>query len=165
MNVVVCYVLYDWDISNAYGMNRRSANRCLMNHFLARFMCAVFAFSGLRGRVCQSWPMRMASTARSAVRPRRGLWPLCWRSSMTSEWSTPCPPPPCPPHPLPMWCRLPSCSRIRGLQFHWRGRSLSNTELALSRNTQKAARPPTLPTLQRQSNAVYCWAHCCSGFG
>ncbi|KAA8587617.1 hypothetical protein FQN60_016479 [Etheostoma spectabile] len=29
--------------------------------------------------------MRTASTARSAVRPRPGPWPLCWRSSMTSK--------------------------------------------------------------------------------
>lgn len=29
--------------------------------------------------------MRMASSAHSAVRPRPGPWPLCWRSSMTSK--------------------------------------------------------------------------------
>lgn len=42
--------------------------------------------SGLHGRVSQSWPMRMASTAPSAVRARPGLWPQCWRSSMTFRW-------------------------------------------------------------------------------
>lgn len=42
-------------------------------------------FSGLLGGVCLNWPTRTASTARSAVRHRPGLWPRCWRFSTTSE--------------------------------------------------------------------------------
>lgn len=62
-------ILYSW-LSFAVGLN------CEVN-FTVGVWLWLCSLSGLHGRVCQSWPMRTASTAPSAVKPRPGLWPQC----------------------------------------------------------------------------------------
>ncbi len=122
-----------------------------MNHFIAHFMCGVLSaltrplpsqvsMEGSAGADQWEWPVLPVQlwdpgvvSGHCAGGP---LWPL-------NGW------PPAPPDVmLSSFLKQNSC----------RGRSLSNTELVLSRNTQKAARPPTPPTLQHAVGGQIHWA-------